>query len=402
MDAQEIIDLEQKYVLGVYGRAPFVLERGDGCTLYDSTGKGYLDCVAGIAVNALGYNDAGIRAALDEAASSGMWHTSNLYHTAPHAQLAQMLCENSFADKVHFSNSGAEANEGAFKFARRYARAQGHPDKYEILAFSGAFHGRTFGALAATPRPRYQEPFAPLMPGVRFATFNDLESARARMDARVCAIIVEPIQGEGGIYPASEDFLHGLRELADTYDALLIYDEVQCGVGRTGAFWAYQSFVQGGDPDAYAPDILTAAKPLAGGMPIGATLMRQKVADAMHKGDHGSTFAGGPLVTSVAHHVVGRVQQPQFLADVESRGRLLREMLEELNSPHIVAVRGKGLMVGVELDIDVAQVIDEAYTRGLLLVNAGPTVLRIVPPLVIRPEEIAFAAQTIGAILQEL
>ena len=402
MDAQRVMDLEQEYVLGVYGRAPFVLERGDGCTLYDTTGKGYLDCVAGIAVNALGYNDAGINDALAQAAASGMWHTSNLYHTAPHAQLAQMLCAGSFADKVHFSNSGAEANEGAFKFARRYARAQGYPDKFEILAFSGAFHGRTFGALAATPRPKYQEPFTPLMPGVRFATFNDLESARAQMDERVCAIIVEPIQGEGGIYPASEEFLRGLRQLADAYDALLIYDEIQCGVGRTGSFWAYQGLSQDGEPNALAPDILTAAKPLAGGMPMGAILMRQKVAEAMHKGEHGSTFAGGPLVTSVAQHVVGRVRQPAFLAEVEAKGNLLREMLEELNSPHIVAVRGKGLMVGVELDIDAAPVISQAFTRGLLLVNAGPNVLRLVPPLIISEAEIAFAVETVGEILQEI
>ncbi len=404
MDAQEIIDLEHEYVLGVYGRAPFVLERGDGCTLYDTAGKAYVDCVAGIAVNALGYNDAGINAALANAAASGMWHTSNLYHTAPHAQLAQMLCEGSFADKVHFSNSGAEANEGAFKFARRYARDKGHADKFEILAFSGAFHGRTFGALAATPRPKYQEPFTPLMPGVRFATFNDLESARAQMDERVCAIIVEPIQGEGGVYPASEEFLRGLRALADQYDALLIYDEVQCGVGRTGSFWAYQALARdgasAGDPEALAPDILTAAKPLAGGMPMGAILMRQKVADVMHKGEHGSTFAGGPLVTSVATHVVGRVQQPAFLAEVDAKGKLLREMLEELNSPHIVEVRGKGLMVGVELDIDASPVIAAAYDRGLLVVNAGPNVLRLVPPLIISEEEIAFVVGALGEILQ--
>jgi predicted acetylornithine/succinylornithine family transaminase len=401
MDAQEIIGLEQAYVLGVYGRAPFVLERGDGCTLYDTEGKGYIDCVAGIAVNALGYNDAGINAALAAAAATGMWHTSNLYHTAPHAHLAERLCGGSFADKVHFCNSGAEANEGAFKFARRYARAQDHPDKYEILAFSGAFHGRTFGALAATPRPAYQSPFTPLMPGVRFATFNDLESARAQMDERVCAIIVEPIQGEGGVYPASEEFLRGLRQLADTYDALLIYDEVQCGVGRTGAFWAYQGLSVDGDSEALAPDVLTAAKPLAGGMPMGAVLMRQKVADAMHKGEHGSTFAGGPLVTTVANHVVGRVQEPTFLAEVEAKGALLRDMLEELNSPHILAVRGKGLMVGVELDIEAAPVIAEAYKRGVLLVNAGPNVLRLVPPLIISEEEIGFVVGVVGEVLQE-
>ena len=403
MNAQEIVALEQEYVLGVYGRAPFVLERGNGATLYDSTGKAYLDCVAGIAVNALGYNDAGIRETMAQAAASGLLHVSNLYHTAPHAQLAQQLCAGSFADKVHFSNSGAEANEGAFKFARRYARGKGHEEKWQILAFSNAFHGRLFGTLAATPRPKYQDPFKPLMPGVRFAEFNNLESARAQMDDTVCAIIVEPVQGEGGVFPASFEFLSGLRALADEFDALLLYDEVQCGMGRTGSLWGYQTIGGEGDRSegvrAVAPDILTAAKPLAGGLPIGAILMRQKVADAMHKGEHGSTFAGGPLVTSVAHHVLGRVSQPEFLAAVRAKGELMREMFEELNSPHIKAVRGRGLMVGVELDIDAAGVIAAAYERGLILVNAGPNVLRLVPPLIISEAEIAQAVHTVGDIL---
>src|SRR5690606_22240750 len=194
-------------------------------------GSAYLDCVAGIAVNALGYNDAGVAQAMGESLATGVLHVSNLYHTAPHAQLAQLLCETSFADKVHFCNSGAEANEGAFKFARRYGRAHGGDEKVEILAFSNAFHGRTMGALSATPRPKYQDPFRPLMPGVRFAEFNDIASARAQMDESVCAIIVEPLQGEGGIHAATPEFLAGLRALADEYDALLIYDEVQCGVG---------------------------------------------------------------------------------------------------------------------------------------------------------------------------
>lgn len=392
MNAQEVIDQERQYVLGVYGRAPFVLERGAGCTLYDTTGKAYLDCAAGIAVNALGYADAGITAAMSEAASAGILHTSNLYHTQPHAALAQFLVEHSFADKVHFSNSGAEAIEGAFKFARRYARALGHENKTDILAFSGAFHGRTMGALAATPRPKYQDPFRPLMPGVRFATFNDLESARAQMDAQVCAIVVEPVQGEGGIYPASEEFLLGLRALANEYDALLIFDEIQCGVGRTGTLWAYEQ-------TGVAPDILTAAKPLAGGLPIGAVLVRQKVADVMQKGEHGSTFAGGPLVTHVAHHVVERIAQPAFLADVRAKGALLQEMLEELNSPHIVAVRGQGLMVGVELDVETAAVVSAAYERGLILISAGTHVLRLVPPLIISESEIRRAVETIGEIL---
>ncbi len=397
MDAQEIIRLEEENVLGVYSRAPFVLERGAGCTLYDTDGRAYLDCAAGIAVNALGYDDAGIRQTAEAALQTGLLHSSNLYHTTPQVELAALLCATSFADKVHFSLTGADANEGAFKFARRYARTHGGPDKYEILAFTNAFHGRLFGSLAATPRPKYQEPFRPLMPGVRFAQFNDLASARAQMDERVCAIIVEPIQGEGGIHVATPEFLAELRALADEFDALLIYDEVQCGVGRTGALWAYQSY-----GEEFAPDLLTAAKPLAGGLPIGAILMRQRVADAIHKGDHASTFAGGPLTTRVAHHVVSRIAAPDFLAAVRAKGALLREMLEELNSPHIVEVRGRGLMVGVQLDIDAAPIIARAYERGLILVNAGADVLRFVPPLVIGEDELAQAVAIVGALLQEV
>lgn len=406
MNAQEIIELEQQHVLGVYARAPFVLERGEGSTLYDTEGRAYLDCVAGIAVNALGYNDAGIRQAIQEVLATGLLHVSNLYHTAPHARLAALLCETSFADKVHFCNSGAEANEGAFKFARRYGRAHGGEEKVEILAFTNAFHGRTLGALAATPRPKYQDPFKPLMPGVRFAEFNDLESARRQMDDRVCAIVVEPIQGEGGIHLATPEFLAGLRELADEFDALLIYDEVQCGVGRTGSLWAHQGYCnQGGHCTCkngcrFEPDILTAAKPLAGGLPIGAILMRQRVADVMQRGDHGSTFAGGPLITHVAYHVVSRIAQPDFLAAVEAKGKLLRELIEEINSPHIQEIRGKGLMVGVELDIEAAEVINRGYQEGLILVNAGPNVLRLVPPLVITEGEIHAVVERLARALQ--
>ena len=402
MNAQEVIELEQSHVLGVYGRAPFVLERGEGSTLYDTEGRAYLDCVAGIAVNALGYNDAGVLQTLTTAATTGLLHVSNLYHTAPHARLAELLCSTSFADKVHFCNSGAEANEGAFKFARRYGRAHGGEDKVEILAFTNAFHGRTMGALAATPRPKYQDPFKPLMPGVRFARFNDLASARAQMDDRICAIIVEPIQGEGGVHVATPEFLAGLRRLADEFNALLIYDEVQCGVGRTGSLWAHQGYGDGENRDAFAPDILTAAKPLAAGLPIGAILMRQRVAETIHKGDHGSTFAGGPLVTSVAHHVVERIAQPDFLAEVEAKGRLLHDLLEEINSPHIIEIRGRGLMVGVELDIEAADVINCGYSEGLILVNAGPNVLRLAPPLVITAAEIHEVVARLTRILHAL
>jgi len=395
VNTQEVIQNEQEYVLGVYSRPPFVLARGQGSTVYDSEGKAYLDCVAGIAVNVLGYSDPGVNQAIAEAAETGMLHVSNLYHTAPHARLAKQLCETSFADKVHFSLTGADANEGAFKFARRYAREQGHEDKYEILAFSNAFHGRLFGSLAATPREKYQQPFQPLMPGVRFAEFNDLASAQAAMNDKVCAIIVEPIQGEGGIYLASQEFLEGLRALADQYDAILIFDEVQCGLGRAGTLWGYQGY-------GVEPDILTVAKPLAGGLPIGAILMRQKVADAMHKGDHASTFAGNPFTTHVANYVVERVSQPEFLADVREKGEYLMELLAELNSPRVVEIRGRGLIVGVELDIEAGPIVNEGYERGILLVSAGPNIVRFVPPLTITKEELATAAGILGEILQEM
>ncbi|MCB0107672.1 MAG: acetylornithine/succinylornithine family transaminase [Caldilineaceae bacterium] len=413
MDKQETIALEQEYVLGVYSRPPFVLAGGKGSTLFDTDGNQYIDCVSGIAVNSLGYNDPGINQAVQEATSTGMFHVSNLYHTEPHAQLAKSLCELSFADKVHFSLTGADANEGAFKFARRYAREHGHSEKYHILAFTNAFHGRLFASLAATPRPQYQEPFAPLVPGVRFAEFNNLDSAKEQMDENVCAIIVEPIQGEGGIYPATYEFLHGLRALADQYDALLIYDEVQCGLGRTGNLWGHHTVCHsdrsqcqqcngGTQPCVIEPDLMTLAKPLAGGLPIGAILMRQKVADTIHKGDHASTFAGNPFTTHVAHHVVQRVSQPEFLASVKAKGNYLKELLEELNSPHIKEIRGEGLLIGVEMDIATAPIITKGYEKGVILVNAGANVLRFVPPLVITEEEIAKAVSVVGEILQSL
>jgi acetylornithine/N-succinyldiaminopimelate aminotransferase len=395
VNTQEVIQNEENYVLGVYSRPPFVLARGQGSTVYDSEGKAYLDCVAGIAVNVLGYGDPGVNQAIAEAAQSGLLHVSNLYHTEPHARLAKQLCETSFADKVHFSLTGADANEGAFKFARRYAREHGHEDKFEILAFSNAFHGRLFGSLAATPREKYQQPFQPLMPGVRFAEFNDLASAQAAMSEKVCAIIVEPVQGEGGVYPASQEFLQGLRDLADQHDALLIFDEVQCGLGRTGTLWAHQGY-------GIEPDILTVAKPLAAGLPIGAILMRQKVADAMHKGDHASTFAGNPFTTHVANYVVGKVRQPEFLADVKAKGDYLMELLSELNSSHVIEVRGKGLIIGVELDIEAGPIVSKGYERGILLVSAGANVVRFVPPLTITREELATAASILGDILREM
>ncbi len=394
MSTEEVISLEQQFLLGTYARAPFVLDHGQGCWVYDTDGNAYLDCVAGIAVNALGHADPGLVAALTAQAGK-LWHVSNLYHTAPHARLAQKLCETSFADRVFFCNSGAEANEGAFKFARKWAHDHFGLEKHAIVAFTGAFHGRTFGALAATPREKYQAPFRPLLPGVRIAPFNEPVAATAAIGDDVCAVIVEPVQGEGGVYPAAPKFLAALREACDRRHALLIFDEVQCGLGRTGTLWAYQ----GCD---VTPDLMTIAKPLGGGLPMGAVLMTQAVADVMHPGDHGSTFAAGPLVAAVAEAVLARVSQPAFLADVAAKGAYLKERLEEINSPHILAVRGKGLMVGADLDVPAADVVNAGYRHGLLLVNAGPNTLRLVPPLVITREEIDLLVERLSAVLMTL
>ncbi len=387
------IELDQRYVVGTYARAPFVLDHGKGCWVYDTEGKAYLDCMAGIAVNAFGHADPELAAVLAEQAGK-LWHVSNLYHSAPQARLAQKLCETSFADRVFFCNSGAEANEGAFKFARKWAHDSFGPEKHAIVAFTDAFHGRTTGALAATPREKYQAPFRPLLPGVRIAPFNDLAGTAAIMGDDVCAVIVEPIQGEGGVHPATPEFLQGLAALCARHNALLIFDEVQCGLGRTGTLWAYQGY-------GVIPDLLTAAKPLAGGLPMGAILMTQRVADAMHVGEHGSTFAASPLVASVAEVVLNRVSRPDFLADVANKGAYLRERLEEINSPHIRAVRGRGLIVGADVDLPAADIVSAGYRHGLLMVNAGPNTLRFIPPLIISREEIDLLIERLSAILQE-
>ncbi len=385
VDAHETIRLDQQYLLQSYKRPPFVMERGEGVYLYDSEGQRYLDMVGGIAVNALGYADAGMLAVMQEQAAR-LLHTSNLYYTEPQARLAQKLVESCFADRVFFCNSGTEAVEGALKFARKWARtSSGDPEKSEIVSFSQAFHGRSMGALSTTANPAYREPFGPLLAGVSFAEFNDLASAAALIHARTAAVIVEPIQGEGGITPAREDFLRGLRALCDQHGAALIFDEIQCGMGRTGALWAYQA-------TDVIPDLMTSAKPLGGGLPIGAILMTQRIADAIQVGDHGSTFAGGPFVTAVATHVFDRIANPTFLAHVCEVGTYLGEALSELAEafPVIREVRGRGLMWGIELDpsLPAPSVVSAGYEQGLLLVGAGRNTVRLIPPLVLQIEHV--------------
>lgn len=364
-------------LLALYRRAPMEFVRADGVRLYDTEGKAWLDFAAGIAVNALGYNDAGVRGAMLEALDSGLVHVSNLYRTAPGERLAEKLVAASFADRVFFCNSGAEANEGAFKFARKWGKAAGGVPKHEIIALRGAFHGRLFGTVAATDRPQYRNPFRPLAGGIHIHERDLSELSKVISDAATCAVIVEPVQGEGGMRVLDTGFVRELRALTKERNVLLILDEIQCGYGRTGSFFAYEQF-------GIVPDLLTVAKPMAAGLPMGAVLMSQAVADVMQPGDHGTTFGGGPLVASVANHVFDRLHDPKLLAHVTKEGKWLGEQLLKIKqrSPKVRAVRGRGFMWGVDVTDPAKDVVTRAQDLGLLLVSAGDHTLRLLPPLV--------------------
>jgi predicted acetylornithine/succinylornithine family transaminase len=391
MDSADIIALEQEYVLQTYVRPEMVFSHGSGPYLFDSEGARYLDFGAGIAVTSLGHADPAVTAAVADQAGR-LTHVSNLYHTAPQAELAQRLVESSFADRVYFCNSGAEANEAALKFARKYAR-QRRAGQTEIVAFDGGFHGRTIGALSVTYKSQYREPFAPLMPGVRFAPYNDLEGLSA-IGPETCAVIVEPVQGEGGVRPADVPFLRALRERCAASGALLIFDEVQCGLGRTGRLWAHEWY-------GVTPDLMTLAKPLANGLPIGATLLTQTVADVIGPGDHGSTFAAGPLVCRAATVVVDRIRQPAFLAHVRDMADYLLESLQEaLPAEAVVEIRGRGLLVGIQLRRPVRPLLAAAAQQGLIVINAGDDVLRLAPPLIIEREHVDEAARILGEVVR--
>jgi acetylornithine/N-succinyldiaminopimelate aminotransferase len=381
-------------LLGTYKRAPQEFVRGAGCELFDSEGRAYLDLTSGIAVTALGYGDAGVTQAIVEATQCGILHTSNLFRTAPGEQLAARLVELSFADKVFFCNSGAEANEAAFKFARKWARKRGGPAKHELLALRGAFHGRLFGTLAATDRPQYRAPFRPLAAGVSIVE-RDLSDLDVILDPeRVAAVIAEPIQGEGGVRVLDVGFLRELRALTTERGVALILDEIQCGFGRTGTVFAHE---QAG----IAPDMMTVAKPMAGGLPMGAVLMTDDIAASIAPGDHGTTFGGGPFVAHVARHVVERLAAPELLQHVRETGAWFGERLHELcaRSPRVRAVRGIGLMWGMDVTIPAADVISTAREQGLLLVSAGEHTLRFLPPLIITREQLAYALSIIEGIL---
>lgn len=384
-------------LLEIYKRSGPVFVSGEGSRLIAEDGTRYLDFTSGIAVNALGYGSPVIANAIRDALELGLVHTSNLFHTRPAAELAEWLAEHSFADRVFFCNSGAEANEGAMKFARRWAGAHGGGEhKTEIVAFRGSFHGRTMGALAATDRPAYQAPFKPLMPGVRFGTIGDTaEADRLIRPEKTAAVIIEPLQAEGGVLPVPPAFLKALRYLCDEAGALLIFDEVQVGLGRTGSLFAHEQ-------TGVTPDLMTLAKPLAGGLPMGAVLMTDKVAEALHPGDHATTFGGGPLVASAALATVKTIGEPAFLAEVQRKGHLLANLFQRLVLNHptkVKDIRGAGLIWGVELTGPAGDVVARAMDAGLLLVSAGPNVVRVVPPLVIGDDELEEGVQILDEVL---
>lgn len=404
--SQDTIEAESRLFVQTYARYPVVFVKGCGCKLFDAEGKEYLDMSAGIAVNALGHGDQSWVKAVSEQVSK-LAHVSNLYHTKPQVKLAERLVESSFADRVFFCNSGTEANEAAIKFARKYQRVKAYEKKSgeeehparEFVAFTNSFHGRTIGALALTSKENYRAPFEPIMPGVQFVEFGNLEAARSAIkQGQTAAVFVEPIQGEGGICPAMVSFLRGLRECCDESGALLVFDEVQCGLGRTGRLWAHE-------PYGAQPDIMTVAKPLAGGLPIGAVLVKEAVASTIEVGDHGSTFAGGPLVCHAALAVLDRIQEPGFLENVAKHGHLLRSLLREKlgSNPHVKEVRGTGLLVGVELDVSASPLVKAALENGLLVLTAGKgNVVRLVPPLVISEQEIRHGVNILSECMSAL
>jgi len=372
-----------KEILGTYKRAPMRFVRGAGVELFDEDNKAYLDFASGIAVNALGYGDAGITKTIESVLSTGLIHVSNLYKTEAGESLAKFLVDNSFASQVFFCNSGAEANEGAFKFARRWGRAVGSDAKTGIVALRGSFHGRLFASLAATDRPSYRAPFRPLAGGVSICERDESELDVALDGESVAAVIVEPVQGEGGVRVIEPQLLKYLRRITEERGIALIFDEIQCGLGRLGTFMAYERV-------GVTPDMVTIAKPLAGGLPMGAILVTQEIADTIRPGDHGTTFGGGPLVAAVANHVVRRIAEPAFLDNVRENGDWLAERLSSLarKSDRVRAVRGMGYMWGIDVVEPASEVVQRGWDAGLLVITAGDHTLRILPPLVIERSDL--------------
>lgn len=386
-------------VLHTYNRFPIVLESGNGVYVKDTDGKEYLDFAAGIAVYALGYHYPGFDEALKEQIDKIM-HTSNLYYNVPLGEAAEKLVKASGMSRVFFTNSGTEAIEGAIKAARKYAYIKDGQTDHEIIAMNHSFHGRSVGALSVTGNPHYQEAFKPLMGGVKFADFNDLESVKSQVSGKTCAILLETVQGEGGIYPAEEAFLAGIKKICEEQDILLILDEIQCGMGRTGEMFAWQEY-------GIEPDIMTCAKALGCGVPVGAFVLNEKTAKAsLVPGDHGTTYGGNPFACAAVSKVLDLYEQEQIVPHVREITPYLVEQLDQLKEQHdcILARRGKGLMQGLVIGngVKVGEVVNAAIAEGLLVISAGSDVLRLVPPLVITKEHIDEMAEKLHTALKKL
>ena len=385
----------EKVVMKTYSRYPIAFDHGEGVYLWDTNGKKYLDFVAGIAVNSVGTNNERLVKAIAEQAAK-LIHVSNLYYTKPQIELAEKLVKFSDFDKVFYCNSGAEANEAALKLCRKYAVMKNKPGR-EILTMEHSFHGRTYGAVTATGQDKYHKGLDPLLPDIKYAVYNDFESVKAAVNENTCAIMMEPIQGEGGVRPADKKFLEDVRALCTEKDILLVFDEVQTGIGRSGCLFCYQKY-------GVVPDIVTLAKGLAGGVPIGAMLTTDAVAAAFAPGDHASTFGGNPLATAAGNAVIDEIMEKGILENVNKCGEHLTEKLNALKEkyPHIKEVRGMGLMQGIELDVPVADVVKTSINNGLLLVGAGPDVVRFVPGLIITEDEIDEAMEILDKSLAEV
>ena len=386
MSMNEQMNHAEESILHTYNRFPVMFDHGEGCYLYDTEGKKYLDFAAGIAVNALGYHYPGYDDALKSQIDK-LTHISNLYYNEPMSEAGEKLIKASGLSRAFFTNSGTEAIEGALKAARKYSYTKYGKEagRFEIIAMNHSFHGRSMGALSVTGTEHYREPFEPLIGGVKFADFNDLESVKAQITDKTCAVITEVVQGEGGIYPAQKEFLEGLRALCDEKDIILIFDEIQCGMGRTGYYFAWQSY-------GVQPDVMTCAKALGCGVPVGAFVLGEKAAAAsLVPGDHGTTYGGNPFVCAAVSKVFDIFEQDNILAHVQELTPYLEEKLDALvdKCPIVAARRGKGFMQGLVIEgTTVGSVVTKALANGLLVISAGSDVLRLVPPLVITKEHI--------------
>lgn len=397
MSMHDLMEASEQSILHTYNRFPLVLDHGKGCYLYDTDGKEYLDFAAGIAVNALGYHYPGYDEAL-KAQIDKLLHISNLYYNQPMTDAGAKLVKASGMSRAFFTNSGTEAIEGALKVAKKYAFLRdGHTD-HEIIAMNHSFHGRSLGALSVTGNAHYREPFEPLLGGIKYADFNDLESVKAQITDKTCAIITETVQGEGGIYPAEQEFLEGLRAICDEKDIILIFDEIQCGMGRTGEYFAWQNY-------GVKPDVMTCAKALGCGVPVGAFVLGEKAAEASLKpGDHGTTYGGNPFVCAAVSTVFDLFEKDGILEHVRELTPYLEEKLDEIVEKYdcITARRGKGFMQGlVVTGRPVGDIVKKAIENGLLVISAGSDVLRMVPPLVLTREHIDEMAEKLAKSIEE-